>query len=100
MSEISLQSRVVAAPHQMSAELSGEYVILNLARGMYFGLDRVGARIWALLQEPRTVTQIRDLILEEYDVDPERCESDLLKLLEDLEQQQLINVVPVERSQQ
>ncbi|PYO19380.1 MAG: hypothetical protein DMD85_18645 [Candidatus Rokuibacteriota bacterium] len=29
-------------------ELEGEMVLLNLATGVYFGLDPVGTRIWTL----------------------------------------------------
>ena len=67
-------------------------VILNLDSGMYFGLNAVGARIWNLIQEPRSVQDIRDLLLEEYEVDPERCENDLLALLHGLAAEGLAEV--------
>ena len=67
-------------------------MILNLDSGMYFGLNAVGARIWNLIQEPRTVRDIRDLLLEEYEVDRERCENDLLALLDRLAAEGLAEV--------
>jgi hypothetical protein len=89
---LSTQSVVVAAEAQVSADLAGEVVILNLADGVYYGLDPVGARIWALLQEPRTVAELRDALLEEYEVDPEHCEHDILLLLQELAAAGLITV--------
>jgi hypothetical protein len=83
---------VVAIKDQVSADLAGEAAILNLKSGVYYGLNTVGARIWSLIQEPRTVENIRDTILNEYDVDPERCESDLLQLLQQLAAEGLIEV--------
>ena len=89
---ISPASIVVAVRDQVSADLAGEAAILNLKSGVYYGLNAVGARIWSLIQEPKTVKDIRDTILNEYDVDPERCESDLLQLLQQLAAEGLIEV--------
>ena len=55
-------------------------------------LNEVGARVWSLVQEPRNVSEIRDAILEEFDVDPSLCERDLLVLLRDLAGRALIKV--------
>jgi len=44
----------------------------------------VGARIWSLIQQPTTIDELRDTLLEEYDVAPDRCQSDLLALLREL----------------
>ena len=89
---ISEHAVVVAIRDQVSADLAGEAAILNLKSGVYYGLNAVGARIWSLIQEPKTVEDIRDTILNEYDVEPERCERDLLALLERLAAEGLIEV--------
>ncbi|MGH9708980.1 MAG: PqqD family protein [Candidatus Acidiferrales bacterium] len=75
---------IVATKQQVSCELGEEAAILNMKNSVYYGLDPVGARIWRLLQQPRSVGEIRDVIVEEYDVTPERAESDLRALLEKL----------------
>jgi hypothetical protein len=82
----------VAADRQVSSQLGDEAVILQLDDGVYYGLDPVGTRIWALLQEPRRIADIRDRIIEEYEVDPERCERDLAGLLDDLLSRRLIEL--------
>jgi hypothetical protein len=89
---ISLNSTVVVAEGQVSSDLGGEVAILSLKNGVYYGLDAVGARIWELIQGPRTVNEIRDVLLEEYDVEPERCERDLFVLLDQLATENLIDV--------
>ena len=89
---VSGDSTVVAAKDQVSSDLGGEVAILDLKAGVYYGLDAVGARIWSLIQEPRTVNEIRDILLEEYEVEPERCERDLLVLLQRLADESLIEV--------
>jgi Coenzyme PQQ synthesis protein D (PqqD) len=89
---ISRSSVVVAVKDQVSSGLAGEVVILNLSSGMYYGLNALGARVWELIQEPRQVSVIRDAILGEYDVVPERCEHDLLAVLQQLARERLIEV--------
>jgi len=81
---MNLNSLVQASPAQVSCDLGGEAAILNLDTGAYYGLDPVGARIWSFLSTPHTVSELRDTILSEYDVDAARCEADLVALLDSL----------------
>lgn len=90
--QVSKNATVVAAKDQVSTNLEGEVVILHLKNGVYYGLNPLGGRIWDLLQEPRTVSEIRDIILNEYEVSSPRCEQDLLRLLEELADRGLIEV--------
>jgi hypothetical protein len=92
---ISNSAIVVATKEQVSSDLAGEAVILNLKNGMYYGLDAIGSRIWAMLQTPQSVAALREAIVAEYDVDAERCERDLLALLNNLAAAQLIEVSDV-----
>jgi hypothetical protein len=87
---ISTSSVVVAAKDQVSSDLGDEVVILNLTNGVYYGLGPIGARIWDLIQEPKAVNEIQDALLDEYEVDIERCERDLLALLEELVAENLV----------
>jgi hypothetical protein len=89
---ILLNSVIVANHEQLSANLGDEVVILHLNADSYYGLDQVGVFVWNLTQEPRKVSDIRDAIFEEYEVELEHCERDLLALLEELAAYQLIDV--------
>ena len=95
MSErLSLSDHTVikAAKQQVSCGLSGEAVILSLQNGIYYGLNTIGARIWELLQEPRTVEVLRSFIQQEFDVEPARCAQDIDALLGELSNHGLIEV--------
>jgi hypothetical protein len=89
---VTLDSIVQVSPDQVSCDLGGEAAMLNLNSGVYYGLDPIGARIWTLLSEPRTVASVRDVILEEYEVEPEVCERDLLAVLGRLSEEGLIEI--------
>ena len=83
---------VSTVKHQVSCDLSGEIVILNLENGVYYGLNAVGARIWQMLEEPRSVKEICSSLLAEYDIDPHVCETQLFELLHDLASNGLVEV--------
>lgn len=85
-------SRVSAAEEQMTSELAGEAVILNLKTGIYFGLDPVGARIWNLIQEPKSFRELMTVLLAEYEVAPGRLEADVRALLVKLNDNKLIEI--------
>ena len=85
-------TRVVAARDQVSVEVEGEAVILNLADGVYYGLDPVGARVWEMLDRPRSVGELRDAVVAEWEVDAATAERDLLDLLDELSALGLVEV--------
>lgn len=89
-------SVLVASQDQVSADLSsGEsanVVILYLKDGVYFELNEVGAHIWSLIQQPRTIRSVIDALVQEYDVAAEKCETDVLSLVEDMATRGLIDI--------
>ena len=85
---------VSAMRDQVSCQIDLEAVILNLTSGVYFGLNEVGARIWALLQAPgpHTVGELEAAIAAEFDVTPEACARDVRALLEQFHAAGLLEV--------
>jgi len=89
---ISVESIVFASKDQISCDLAGEAAILELKSGTYFGLGDVGASVWNLIAQPRRVIDIRDALLEQYDVEADRCGRELLDLLTALHERGLIQI--------
>jgi Coenzyme PQQ synthesis protein D (PqqD) len=79
--QISRTTVIVASERAISSDLAGEAAIIDFQSGSYYGLDEVGATIWKLIAEPRTVSEICDAVVAEYEVDPDVCERDVLALL-------------------
>ena len=90
--KLSLDSVIVASKGQVSSSLGNEAAILDTFRGVYYGLNPVGTRVWNLLQAPVTVAELRDSLLREYEVEPARCEADLFELLSRLHASGLIEL--------
>lgn len=91
-----LQSAIRIPPDVLCRDIGGEAVILNLATGRYFGLNAVGARMWALLVEHGQVAPAYATLQAEYDVDSGKLERDLLNLVAQLAAHQLLDVDVVE----
>ena len=75
----------------MAREVGNETVILDLANGTYYGLDPVGARIWQLMAEGQTLTQVCEFMLAEYEVTREDIERDVLALVQTLLERKLVS---------
>ncbi len=91
---ISTSSVITAAKESdvVSCDLDGEMALLNIRRGVYHGLNEVGAHIWQLLRQPRRVEEIRDAILREFKVDSAQCEKDVIVVLQQMRDAGLVEV--------
>jgi len=86
------EDRIAVRDGVMFNRVGEEIVLLDLDSGTYFGLDPVGARVWELVTGNATIGEAIDAMLEEYDVERETLERDVLQLVGELEAKQLISV--------
>jgi hypothetical protein len=89
---LSLASIIVAVPDQLSSEVAGEAVILHMDRGVYFGLDPIGTRVWGLIRSPCRVSDVCAALELEYEVDAGRCQGAVLALLREMLDADLIRI--------
>ena len=68
---LSFNSIVTTNKNVIFCDLDGEAAMLNMDDGVYYGLNVAGATIWNLIQEPKTVKEILEKFLEEYEVEEE-----------------------------
>ena len=68
----------------MEAELGDELVALDPTAGECFGFNNVAASVWRELAQPKSFEQLRDALLDEYEVQPDQCAEELGELLRDL----------------
>jgi hypothetical protein len=82
-----------AADSVVFKQVGDELVLLDYARGMYYGLDPIGARIWELLlAEERDVDEVVDVLTGEYDAPRDRIAADVELLVSELREKGLIVV--------
>lgn len=89
---LNLSDCVVVSNNQIFSDLAGESVILDVRSGVYYGLNEVGARIWNLIQQPKTIAEVADAIAQEYEVEKSQCEQEIMALLTELSASKLIEV--------
>ena len=68
-------------------------VLLNINTEQYFGLDEVGTNIWTYLSETESVEETYQILLNEYDVSPQKLKQDLDNLMNELVEHQLISLI-------
>lgn len=78
----------------MYRELAGEAVLLNLASGVYFGLDEVGARVWYLLAEHGDPEKTIPILIGEYEVEETQLREDVQALIGQLSDKGLLKIEP------
>ena len=70
-------------------KIGDEYILVPIRQGVgdlesIYTLNETGARIWELIDGTAKGTDIRDKVVEEFDVTPQEAEEDLVRHLEEL----------------
>ena len=82
--------RYVKDPSVVYREIAGEAILVPIRRNLadmesVYTLDGVAADIWELIDGERTVADMLDMLLDEYDVSAEILSRDLNEFIEQLE---------------
>lgn len=75
----------------MSAAVDDELLMMSVDHGRYFNLNEVGARIWELLAEPVTLTQLVDALVKDYAVEARAARGEVEAFLADLRARGLLS---------
>lgn len=93
---IMLDSQLIIPETIYTQEVGEETILLDTRGGLYFSLDPVGTRMWQLIREHGSLRAVHETMLSEYDVTPERLETDLLALAEKMIAKGLASLPPAE----
>jgi len=80
----------------VSRKIADEFILVPIKQKVgdlesIYTLNEVAARIWKLIDGKTKVREIKDKIVEEFDVTPEEAEKDLIENLQQLEKIKAIN---------
>jgi hypothetical protein len=89
-----IDRRVTVNPDVVFRDIEGETVLLHLERGIYFGLDPIGTRVWNALVEHGVARPALGPLLAEFDVTSDALEADVSRLLASLADNGLVTVEP------
>jgi hypothetical protein len=72
--------------------MDDKLVMLDLAKGKYFGLDDVATAIWTAVAAPVRVADLCEGLIARYEVDPAACRADTLEFLNQLHAEGLLEI--------
>ena len=90
MKELNLSSTITQNKETLSSAIDDELVLLSIINNKYYGMDSVGNRIWSLLAEPITISDLIAALTKEYDISPADCREDVSSFLSELYSENLI----------
>ena len=90
--KITLASRVRPSANALIQATGDEAIVLDIASERYFGLNEVGARLWALLVSNPSLEDAHHRLLDEYAVTPSDLERDLIVIVTELSDAGLVSI--------
>jgi len=76
-------------PNIVSRLIADEMILVPIRKNVgdlenIYTLNETAARIWELIDGERSMAEIHQQMVDEYEVDPQQAEQDLLEILESL----------------
>jgi len=72
--------------------IDGEAILINLANGVYYSMDKVGALIWQMIEGRHTLGEIVEAVRRNYEVSSDQAEADVQRLAAELLQENLVAI--------
>ncbi len=91
--EISPKQKVRPMENVLIQDLVEESVLLDLENEEYFGLDSVARRMLSSLEESESTESAYQLLLEEFEVEPEQLRQDLQDFISKMIDYGLVEII-------
>lgn len=93
MEVLTLHSTIsISESRFIGSKIGDELMLMDLNSGNYINLNEVGTVIWEQIQEPKTVSQICEVLLAKFDVKESLCQSTTIDYLQRLANDNYINI--------
>lgn len=86
----SSQFFTINTPSVVHEIIDGEAVIVNMANGKYYSIDKVGADIWGFIENGAKLDQIIDAVSQLYQGNRDAMETSIQRLIAELLEEKLI----------
>ncbi|WP_461637520.1 lasso peptide biosynthesis PqqD family chaperone [Labilibaculum euxinus] len=86
-----MENRLIVRKESIvTSVIDGEVVMMDMESGNYYGLGKIGSRIWDLLESPSSINLVCDILHQEFDVAREICEKDVADFLGQMEKKGIV----------
>jgi hypothetical protein len=90
--QIKSTSIISRNPQILSSKMDEEIIMMSVQNSEYYGVNPVGAYIWQMLEQPCSIENIIEMLVNEYDVNKEQCMNDIIPFLIKLEEKKIISI--------
>ncbi len=89
---LTLSSLVRRCPDVLFTPLNEELLALDEASGHCYSLNEVAGQLWQWMENPQPIRELCARLQEEFQVETQRCQREVLELLEGLREAGLVEV--------
>jgi hypothetical protein len=89
---LSLAVTIQQTPGYIVSDMGGEKVMMSIENGNYYNLGEIGGIIWDQMEKPIKISKLTVNLSNEYDIEKEECEKQVLSFLESLRKENLIQI--------
>ena len=90
--KLKLDSQIFQGDGNIVSDMDGEKVIMNINKGKYYNLHKIGGVIWDLIERPIFIHELIDNLINIYDIENKVCEEQVLSFLGTLNTEGLIQI--------
>lgn len=84
MTELTEASVLTRGTDFVATKVGDQTMMMSITAGRYFALAETGQRIWELLEEPRSISDIVAVMINEYNVARGDCLEQVIRFTQDL----------------
>jgi hypothetical protein len=88
-----LKQRLGVCEEVAAKVIDSEAIIINLANGIYYSMDKAGGVIWEMLEAGHSLEEVIAAATTRYDVSREQAQTDVERLATELLQENLLRVL-------
>src|SRR5436190_1404477 len=86
-----LQDRLQPRENEVAAKvMDGEAIIINLANGIYYSIDKAGGLVWEMIEGNYSLEEMIATVVARYEVLKPKAEADIHQLIDELDREHLI----------
>jgi len=82
--------RIRLSPDVVTQRMGNDMVLVHLKTNRIYDLNRTAARLWELMGQEESISNVRDRMLGEFDVDKMTLQSEILETITALKKEGLL----------
>lgn len=87
-----MNTKVVVNPEVLTTLVDDELGLMNVNKGNYYTLNKIGKAIWYLIEQEKSVEELIEILIKQFQVEKNICLEDTVEVLNLMDSQGLICV--------